>query len=215
MNKDYTQLVLVVDRSGSMSSLAFETQNAINALIKEQKEHPSRCDLFFTEFDHEHNVVHNGNLQSCPEYTLQARGVTSLADAVGMTIKSVGEKLAKMPEEDRPGQVLFVIATDGMENNSKDYSMSQVAEMIKHQKDKYDWIFQFIGVEIDAEKVAEQLNIGAHFAATVSFANNAHSYGVTSAKLASIRSGALCGLDAEELVDRAIYTSSDKAELNS
>jgi len=199
-NKHKTHLVLISDRSGSMYAGKDEYENAINHLIDDQKQHLEQCEVTFVEFDDKYDMLYRGvDIQKVSKYTLVPRGMTALYDAVGKTLVSVGEYLAAQPEDSRAGLVLVVIATDGMNNNSHEYSGTQVADMIQHQTDVYKWKFVFLGVEINAEKVAKDLNIQQSSAISLCRSQSQHTYSVTSQKLSGARSGLACGIEADAL----------------
>jgi hypothetical protein len=141
----YTHVSLVVDRSGSMQDLAFESTNGINALISEQLVETGTFTVTLTQFDTKFDTVCRLSDQN-PNYQLQPRGSTALLDAVGNEILATGEDLSKLNESERPERVIFVIVTDGQENASSNYSLSQVRDLIKQQTEIYNWDFQFLGV---------------------------------------------------------------------
>lgn len=130
MKKGLTQMVFVLDMSGSMSPLTMETIGGYNAMIADQKK--KRAMLLLRPF---------------------------FSIAVGMTINHVGQKLASMPEEERPEKVIFTIVTDGAENSSKEFDWETVRNMIKHQREKYSWVFTFLGANIDVDRVSDNLGI--------------------------------------------------------
>ena len=141
---NYTHLVLVVDRSGSMHSSRVEAQDGINTLLKEQFAEPGKLTVTITEFDGTVNPVER--LAAHPvEYTLEPRGNTALLDAVGLEIQSTGQDLAGLPENERPERVLFVVVTDGQENASRQFTFETISSMIQHQQEAYGWDFQYIG----------------------------------------------------------------------
>lgn len=147
-NKDKTELVLIVDRSGSMMDILEDAQGGINSFIEQQKEGEGEAYLTLCQFDTEYEFVHQGtNVKDVGKYTLVPRGGTALNDAIGRTINETGERLAKLPEDQRPGMVIVMVVTDGMENSSREFSGSKVKEMIAHQRDKYSWNFNFLGVD--------------------------------------------------------------------
>lgn len=171
MKAGYTELVCIIDRSGSMMSLRSDAVGGMNSFLTEQKAIPGEAAVTMIFFNHEYHVVHAGKpLQDVPlvkeaEYVPQ--GTTALLDAVGRTIDDVGNRLATTPEDQRPEKVLVAIFTDGLENASKDYTRSRVAEMIKHQQEKYGWEFLFLASNIDAFAEAGSLNIPAANAMSV------------------------------------------------
>ena len=167
MNKDLTELVLVVDRSGSMAGLREETQAGINRLIADQREQEGECRVTLAEFDDIYNLVHNNvNINDVGEYILEPRAMTALHDAIGKTINTVGQRLANTAEHQRPGLVAFNIFTDGHENASREFNGPQIAQMITHQTEAYNWQFTFLGANQDAALVGRGLGISPSASAT-------------------------------------------------
>lgn len=159
--KNHTKLVLIVDRSGSMSVMKTEAENAINNFIREQKQVPGEADLSLVLFDNEiTKPISNLSLSLVsPEVVIQPRNSTALLDAIGHTINEVGRSLANMPEYDRPNKIVFVIMTDGEENSSRIFNSEQIRSMITHQSSKYNWQFIFLGANQDACLVAKSIGI--------------------------------------------------------
>ena len=158
MKTDYTDITLVVDRSGSMESMKEDAQGGINTFISEQATKPGECLVTLVQFDGEYEPVWSGvRAADCPRYELVPRGNTALLDAVGRTIDATGARLAALPEEERPGLVIFVITTDGMENASRTYTRERVREMIAHQQNVYKWQFTFLAASADAFDEGNQL----------------------------------------------------------
>ena len=149
MKNDLTELVFILDMSGSMGRLTSDTIGGYNSLIKEQKKQKGDAIVTTILFDDRY---------------YKPLGMTAMLDAVGRTINSIGQKLAETPEEERPATVMVTIITDGLENASKEYTWEAVQGMIKHQREKYSWIFTFIGANIDVEKVSSDLGIDARLA---------------------------------------------------
>lgn len=162
MNKNVTEIIFLLDRSGSMSGLESDTIGGFNAFIKKQSELEGETLVTAVMFDDQYEVLWNGidakNVKlSDREYYV--RGCTALLDAVGKTILDVGHRLSMAIEEQKPGKVIFVITTDGMENASREFNYDKVKELIKHQQEKYNWEFIFMGANIDAVKEADSLGI--------------------------------------------------------
>lgn len=159
---DLTEIVFVVDRSGSMSVIAADMCGGFDTFIEEQKKLPGECLVTLAQFDSAYELVYTGKpIADVPPLTLVPRGATALLDAVGRTVDAVGERLGRTAEEDRPGKVLFVIVTDGLENVSLEYSRERVFKMIKHQQEKYSWDFIYLGANQDAISVADGMGISA------------------------------------------------------
>lgn len=169
MRENSTEMVFVLDRSGSMSGLAADTIGGFNELIEKQKKIEGDAYVTTVLFDHEYEVLHDhvalGEVAPLTDKEYFARGSTALLDAVGRTIDSVGARLAAAPEEERPEHVVFVITTDGKENSSREYTAKQVREMVEHQQQKYSWQFVFLGANMDAVSEARNLGISAQYAA--------------------------------------------------
>ena len=160
MKADYTDITLVVDRSGSMESIREDAEGGINTFITEQAKKPGECSITLVQFDDKYEPVFRGvRAAACPRYSLVPRGSTALLDAVGRTINDTGARLAALPEAERPGLVIFVISTDGMENASTVYSHKQIREMIAHQQTVYSWQFTFLAANIAAYDEAMQMGI--------------------------------------------------------
>lgn len=194
MNKNLTELVLVVDRSGSMMSCKNDAQGGINAFIEKQKNEPGEANLTLVQFDGLYEFVENGTpIKNVKPYDLQPRGNTALLDAVGRAISETGSRLAAMNEADRPGLVIVVIVTDGQENASKEYKNDQIKEMIKTQQEKYNWQFIFLGATADTFDVASTIGIGAAGTALYSTQHVHQSYFATSDNVSRMRSCAAVG----------------------
>lgn len=165
MNNNLTEMVFILDMSGSMVNLTSDTIGGYNSLIAEQRKQPGEANITTVLFDHRYNLLHDRiSIKDVPELTTREympSGMTAMLDAVGMTISSIGQKLNNTPEEERPDSVVVTIITDGMENSSKEYTWEQVQSMIKEQREKYNWVFTFIGANIDVAKVSNDLGIDA------------------------------------------------------
>lgn len=163
MKNNITELVFVLDRSGSMSGLEKDTIGGFNAMIEKQKRQDGECYVSTVLFDHVSEVVHDRvKLPEVPKMTeadYTVRGCTALIDAIGGAIKHIGNIHKYARPEDVPEQTVFVITTDGMENASHRYDSSTVKKMIERQKEKYGWEFLFIGANIDAVETAAKIGI--------------------------------------------------------
>ena len=167
--KDMVEVVFILDRSGSMSGMEEDTIGGFNSMLKEQKKESDNIIWSTVLFDHETEVVHDRvpveKVRDLDEDTYYVRGSTALLDAVGGAIHHIGNVHKYAREEDRPKRTLFVITTDGLENSSVIYSYRKVKQMIKRQKDRYDWEFVFLGANMDAVEVAGRIGIDADRAA--------------------------------------------------
>lgn len=191
MNQNLTDITVILDRSGSMYSCRDDAQGGLNAFINEQKEAEGEAVFTLAQFDDKYEVVHDGvSIQDVPECTLNPRGGTALYDAIGRTITTIGQRLDKLTEQERPGKVVVVIITDGMENASYEYSGHNVKTMIDHQQDKYSWEFVYIGANQDAIKVGASIGVKAQSSVTYDVCNTKDVFATTSAKVSGLRSGA-------------------------
>lgn len=168
MKKNLTEMVFILDRSGSMFNLTDDTIGGFNSMIDEQKAESGEAFVTTVLFNSNYKMLHDHvNIKDVKPITREdykATGCTALLDAVGKTINSIGNRLNNTPEEERPEKVVFVITTDGMENSSKEFTKSNIKEMIEHQKNKYSWTFIFLGANIDAIGEATSLGIDAELA---------------------------------------------------
>lgn len=169
MKKDLTEIVFILDRSGSMAGLEADTIGGFNAMIEKQKGEPGQALVSTVLFDNEIQVIHDRvPLEKIPPLTEKeyfVRGCTALLDAVGGAIHHIGNVHKYAREEDRPEKTLFVITTDGMENASLAYSYDRVNAMIRRQQEKYGWEFLFLGANIDAAREAGRFGIRPECAA--------------------------------------------------
>ncbi len=151
MNSSLTDINIVLDRSGSMNKISSDVKGGFDQFIGEQREQPGNANVTLAQFDDKYEVVYSGkDIRDVPALVHTPRGMTALYDAIGRTINTAGERLARIPERSRPGNVIFVIITDGFENRSREFSQAQIKSMIEHQRSKYAWEFVFIGANQDA-----------------------------------------------------------------
>ena len=170
MQDNLTDIVCVIDRSGSMDAMRSDAIGGFNSFLKAQQQLPGDARLTVVLFNHEYHLHDDGiplqEAKPLGETTYIPTGTTALLDAVGRTIDNVGVRLAATPEPERPGKVMVAILTDGLENASTDYSRDRVFEMIKHQREKYSWEFLFLAANQDAIATAGSLAIPRQAAAT-------------------------------------------------
>lgn len=165
MKNKVTELVYILDRSGSMSGLESETIGGYNSMIKKQMEEDGAGNLLVSTvlFDNEVEVLHDrmpvDKIKPITDKEYYVRGCTALLDAIGSSINHIKKEHKNMNEEDVPEKVLFIITTDGMENASREYSYKKIKKMIEHQKEKKNWEFIFLGANIDAISVAESFGV--------------------------------------------------------
>lgn len=170
MKDNLTEMVFILDRSGSMQNLTSDTIGGFNSMIEKQKNEDGEAFVTTVLFDDNYEILHDHvNIQDVKPITTKeyyARGLTAFRDAVGKTINSVGIRLNETPEDERPSKVVFVIVTDGMENASMEFTKETVKGMIEHQQTKYSWVFMFLGANMDAVSEAANLGINTDFART-------------------------------------------------
>ena len=170
MRKGLTEVVFILDSSGSMSGLEADTIGGFNSLIRKQRKEEGEAIVSTVLFDDACDVIHDrvpiAKVENLTEETYFVRGCTALLDAVGGAIHHIGNVHKYAREEDRPEKTLFIITTDGLENASRRYTYARVKAMVERQKEKYGWEFLFLGANIDAIRVAGNIGICADFAAT-------------------------------------------------
>ena len=169
MKKNLTELVFILDRSGSMAGLEGDTIGGFNAMMEKQKREPGETLVSTVLFDQDTQVIHDRvpleELGPLTEEEYYVRGSTALLDAVGGAIRHIGNVHKYAREEDVPEKTLFVITTDGMENASRHYDYDRVKAMIRRQQERYGWEFLFLGANIDAAHEAGRFGIRPECAA--------------------------------------------------
>ena len=190
-----TELVFILDRSGSMAGLEKDTIGGFNSLIEKQRKEPGTAVVSTVLFDNESEVIHDRlPLESIPPMTdkeYYVRGCTALLDAVGGAIHHIGNVHKYARREDVPDKTLFVITTDGMENASRRYDYERVRKMIQRQKERYGWEFIFLGANIDAAAEAKRFGIAPERTANYHCdeAGTALNYEVISDVVCAVRMG--------------------------
>jgi len=170
MSNEVTELVFILDRSGSMGSMCDEAIGGFNAFLEEQKGLPGEARLTLALFDHEYNLIHNGRdiktVEPLNKDTYNPRGTTALLDAVGRTLDDVGKRIREgshscsaCGDTKKPTKVLVAVLTDGLENASKDYNKKKINEMIEHCKKEHDWQFMFLAANQDAFSEGSSLGV--------------------------------------------------------
>lgn len=158
---DLTEIVVVLDRSGSMAKIRKDMEGGFDSFIGEQRKLPGECSVTLAQFDDRYEIVYSGKpLADVPPLSLEPRGATALLEAICKTIDATGARLSALPVDQRPERVLFVIVTDGEENaSSPEFTLAMVLEMVKRQTEKYSWQFVFFGADQDAIATAAKMGI--------------------------------------------------------
>ena len=163
MKKNLTEIVFILDRSGSMAGLEGDTIGGFNSMIEKQRRQEGEAYISTVLFDNHSDVIHDrvplDKVPSLTEKEYFVRGCTALLDAVGSAVHHIGNVHKYAREEDVPEKTIFVITTDGMENASRSYSYEKVRAMIEERKEKYGWEFLFLGANIDAAREAARFGI--------------------------------------------------------
>lgn len=215
MKPAYTYIAEVLDRSGSMASIADKTRDGHNEFIRAQKALPGECGYLLTQFDHEFETVYDGPIKDAPELTALTyvpRGSTALLDAIGNTIMGLGTKLNALPEDQRPERVVFVIITDGEENTSMRYSRKEIFDMITHQRTAYNWQFLFLGANQDAIQEGHKMGIPMQGSVNFAAANTRQTYGMMTNKVGALR-GMSHGASAQSVSATMDFSEAERTEL--
>jgi len=205
-----TELVFILDRSGSMSGLESDTIGGFNSMIEKQKKEAGTAVVSTVLFDNESVVIHDRlPLENVPRMTEReyfTRGCTALLDAVGGAIHHIGNVHKYARKEDVPKKTLFIITTDGYENASKHYTYEKVRRMIERQKEKYGWEFLFLGANIDAAAEAKRFGISADRAVTYKCDEDgtALNYEVISDAVCSVRACRPLAADWKKRIDEDV-----------
>lgn len=183
-NPNRTLIAALLDRSGSMATSKPATEDGWRELINEQRLQPGQCDVTLAQFDTQYERLYSATpIDEVPEFVVEPRGRTALLDAVGTFVTEVGQELSAIPEQHRPGHVICLIMTDGMENASYEWDWGAVQKLTKQQQDEWNWKFIFIGANIDAVEVGGRMG----FAETTSITYDDSDYDSTRAVTAVAR----------------------------
>ncbi len=168
MKENLTEIVFILDRSGSMYNLVNDTIGGFNSFIETQSKEESDAILTTILFDDQYEILHNGvNLKDVEKITNKeyyTRGMTALLDAIGKTMNIVSQRLDNTPEDEKPSKIIFVITIDGHENSSIEFTQPQIQKMVEEKTNKHNWQFLFLGANIDAIATAQKFGIQGQFA---------------------------------------------------
>jgi hypothetical protein len=190
-----TLIAALLERSGSMDDSKELTEDGWRELINTQRDEPEYCEVTLAQFDTEYEVLYPPTvIAAVPEFVVVPRGRTALLDSAGVFITEVGERLAALPSYQRPGQVISLIMTDGMENASRRWTWDAVKKLITEQREVYGWAFIFLGADIDAVEIGQRMGMDPRYAMTYdkrSYNANHAAYRLTSAAMTDIKRGLL------------------------
>lgn len=212
MKKGLTEIVFILDRSGSMAGLESDTIGGFNAMIEKQKKRDGETLVSTVLFDDVSTVIHDRvsfeNVKPLTENEYFVRGCTALMDAIGSSIHHIANIHKYAREEDVPEHTLFVITTDGMENASRCYDSETVKKMIEKEKEKYGWEFLFLGANIDAIETARHVGIGADRAVNYNCdsAGTKLNYEVLTEAITAVRCSASLDTSWKERIDHDFKT---------
>lgn len=160
MKQNKTEIVIIMDRSGSMMMIRNDMEGGLKSFLEDQKKLDGECKITFARFDDKYELVfEDRDINEVGELQLEPRGLTALYDAIGKTVNSVGARLAATPESERPSTVLVQIITDGLENASREFTADAIKTMITRQQSVYNWQFVYLGANQDAFDVAHHIGI--------------------------------------------------------
>ena len=165
MNKNLTELVFVLDKSGSMSGLEKDTIGGFNSMLEKQRKEDGDVVISTVLFDDKVQVLHDraglDKIANLTDRDYQVGGCTALLDALGKAIKHINKVQKALPEDERPAKTLFVITTDGQENSSHEFSYGKIKKMVEKKQEKKQWEFLFLGANMDAISAAADIGIKA------------------------------------------------------
>ncbi|MGD9901570.1 MAG: hypothetical protein AB7S44_03430 [Spirochaetales bacterium] len=172
MKQNLTELIFILDKSGSMGGLEKDTIGGFNSLIEKQKSVAGDANITTVLFDNSYSVIHKRvpikQLQPLTENEYFVGGSTALLDAMGITIEDISDEIADLVEDEKPEKVVVVTVTDGEENSSRAFNLSQIRKIVKEKTKKDKWEFLFLGANINAIHCASNLGIGAKMASNYS-----------------------------------------------
>lgn len=207
-----TSITIILDSSGSMSSCTNDTIGGLNTFLEDQQKLTGTCDISLIQFSTETKITYKStDVKLAPKLSYEnykPSGNTALYDAICIAIDEKGKELSELPEDQRPGKVIMVIITDGEENSSKLFNIHDVKNKITHQKDKYNWVFTFLGANQDAFLTAD--SIGISKGATLNFSSTSKGGAKRAFAAVSNYSNVVRCCDSYDLLNSVQYTDADR-----
>jgi len=189
---DLTHIYFLLDRSGSMQSIKSDIEGGFAAFVEEQQRATGECRASLAQFDDVYELVYADRpIADVPPLDLQPRNMTALHDAMGRFVTEAGQKLAALPEDQRPGTVIVAIMTDGLENASKEWTGASIKSLVSQQTNVWGWTFMYMGADQDAVEVGTALGVHKDLAVTYSRGKSREAMGVASGKIAKLREARL------------------------
>ena len=211
-NSNLTHIAFLLDRSGSMHSIKDDTEGGFNAFIAEQRQQGGECRVTLAQFDNEYEEVYRDlPLAEVPALRLVPRGSTALLDSIGRLVTSTGERLAALPEDERPGIVIVGIMTDGHENASREWTHPAVKALIEQQTKTYGWQFLYLGADQDAIEVGSSIGVAAANSMTYSRGKVAAVMAATSRNIGRTRAAMAAGATAEQAAKLIAFDDEQRA----
>ncbi len=214
-NPHLTHLYFLLDRSGSMNSIVEDTVGGFDAFIAEQRrfteEAPGECRVTLAQFDDAYEEVYADRpIADVPSLVLQPRGTTALLDSVARIVLDAGNRLAALPEDQRPGTVIVGIMTDGLENASREWSHPQVKQLIETQTRDYQWQFLYLGADQDAVEVGMSIGVSAGHSVTYGRGKVKQAMAATAANVSSYRQARAGGMPAPAAAALSEFTEEQR-----
>ncbi|MFB8229894.1 hypothetical protein [Cellulosimicrobium sp. NPDC055967] len=208
-----THLAMLLDRSGSMQSIKQATEQGFDLFLTEQRDAPGRCTVTLAQFDNEYEEVYTDlDVREVPPLDLHPRGMTALLDSIGRLVQTTALRIAQLPEEQRPGAVIVGIMTDGLENDSKEYTHAAIKALVTEREEQFGWTFLYMGANQDAIEVGASLGVKRERSLTYDTANVDQAYAATSRSMAAMRGAVWAGAAPAAARDQhAAYTEADRA----
>jgi hypothetical protein len=207
---DLTHLYFLLDRSGSMQSIKSDIEGGFGAFIDEQRKGVGECRATLAQFDDVYELVYADRpVADVPPLDLQPRNMTALHDAMGRLITDAGAQLAALPEDQRPGNVVVAIMTDGLENASKEWTGAAIKALVEQQTNAFNWTFMYMGADQDAIEVGESLGIAREHAVTYGRSKSAGAMATAGAKISKLRAARVAAPAAK----MEAFTEAERTEL--